>query len=89
MYSPVCGSKSCRSYPCGPMYGFLSFFSNLIFKGLRTCKPSILFNFTSADIKKKNLTPKENLLFLKKKCIEDEIVGYFLNLPAIGNVTTS
>ena len=49
MSSPGCGSKSCRSYPCGPMYGFLSFFSNLIFKGLRTCKPSTLFNFTSAD----------------------------------------
>ena len=70
MSSPGCSSKSCRSYPCGPMYGFLSFFSNLIFKGLRTCKPSTLFNFTSADIKKKNLTPKENVLFLKKNVLK-------------------
>ena len=70
MSSPGCSSKSCRSYPCGPMYGFLSFFSNFIFKRLRTCKPSTLFNFTSADIKKKNLTPKENLSFLKKNVLK-------------------
>ena len=77
MSSPGCSSKSCRSYPCGPMYGFLSVFSDLIFKRLRTCKPSTLFNFTSADIKKKKLNSQGKSFIFEKKCNEDEIVGYF------------
>lgn len=89
MSSPGCGSKSCRSYPCTPVYGSPSFFSDIMFNWFRSRKPPTLFNFTSADIEKKKKLNSQGKSVIWEKCIEDENSGILLNLPAIGNVTTS